>query len=81
MTSAHDVTRIRGEIRSFFNPEHDPIEEFTPDDPQNCGIYVEMLVGPMGSIGEEICGVTICTPRWLESQVSQTAKPSLGATI
>lgn len=34
-----------------------------PEDPWS--VYIEITVGPVGSVGEEVFGFTVCNPDWL----------------
>jgi hypothetical protein len=67
---------MRGAIRRFHSPDVD-LETFRPTRADDCGILVQVLVGPADGPGEESFDVVVCTPRWLERQVREDG-PLLG---
>jgi hypothetical protein len=44
---------------------------FLPEDPENVGILVQMMVGPSDGPGEESFDVVVCTTRWLDSRLEE----------
>src|SRR5262252_2826931 len=53
--------QMRAVLRRLHSPDADPLNEFAPDDPESFAIFVQALVGPEGSEGEESFGFTVCT--------------------
>jgi hypothetical protein len=47
------------------------LESFEPEDPENVGILIQMIVGPADGPGEESFDVVVCTTRWLERWVQE----------
>ncbi|MCU1480821.1 MAG: hypothetical protein JWQ19_1607 [Subtercola sp.] len=51
------------------------VDTYLPLDPAVFGIYFELSIGPEGGRGEEIFGVTVCSPGWLAEQVEWHGRP------
>ena len=62
---------MRAEIKAFWSPDIENLEAHRPEDPVNFGYFLQLLIGPADSRGEESFGLMVCTPRWLESEHSQ----------
>ena len=56
---------MRAAVRGFHSPDAD-LDSFVPQDPEDIGLLVQMVVGPAGKPGEESFDVVVCTPRWLD---------------
>jgi hypothetical protein len=54
---------MQAEIKSFHCPDIDDLENYRPKIFDNFSFYLEMTIGTKGEVGEEIFGVTICTPK------------------
>lgn len=59
---------MRAVVHRFHSPDAD-LDHFVPDDPEDVGLLVQMVVGPAGKPGEESFDVVVCTPRWLDRWV------------
>ena len=53
------------------------ILQYLPDDPENDGVWVRLMVGPDGSPGEESFDLLVCTPKWLQQKVESDG-PQIG---
>jgi Immunity protein 8 len=61
---------VRAVVRRFHSPDAD-LDRYLPDDPEDVGLLVQMMVGPAGKPGEESFDVVVCTPRWLDRRVRE----------
>jgi Immunity protein 8 len=61
---------VRAIVRRFHSPDAD-LDRYVPDDPQDVGLLVQMMVGPAGKPGEESFGVVACTPHWFDRRVRE----------
>ncbi len=59
---------MRAVVKSIHCADIPDLEGYYPDLPDNSGFYLELGIGPKDSKGEEIFGLTICTPQWLMNQ-------------
>jgi hypothetical protein len=57
-------------VRRFLSPDADPYT-FEPEDANDVGVLVQMIVGPATEPGEESFDVLVCTPRWIDEQVQK----------
>jgi hypothetical protein len=67
---------MKATVRSIHSPDVD-LESFLPEDPENVGVLIQMLVGPTEGPGEESFDVVVCTPGWLKSWI-QLHGPTIG---
>ncbi|WP_205857175.1 immunity 8 family protein [Phytoactinopolyspora endophytica] len=67
---------MRAAIRSFYSADVD-IDAYVPEDPENDGVWLRLLVGPADGPGEESFDVLVCTPLWLRKAVSREG-PRIG---
>lgn len=56
---------MRAEIRSIHSPDIPDLENYWPEDEANFCFYLELSISPLSEKGEEIFGITVCTPNWL----------------
>lgn len=61
---------MRAVVRRFHSPDAD-LESYVPDDPEDVGLLVQLMVGPAGQPGEESFDVVVCTPRGLARWVRE----------
>jgi hypothetical protein len=60
---------VRAEIKYLHSPDVEPdLETYRPDDPEDVGLLVQVIVGAAGEPGEESFDVMVCTPRWLDRE-------------
>lgn len=59
---------IRPEIRYFFSPDIDDLEDHRPADPESFSFLLQVMVGPQGAKGEESFDLVISTPAWLAAR-------------
>lgn len=67
---------MRAKLRDFFSSDVD-VDSYAPDDPRNAGVWVRLIVGPDGGLGEESFDVLVCTPLWLRDVVAARG-PQIG---
>jgi hypothetical protein len=61
---------MRAQIRHLLTLDIDP-NTFAPEDPERFMFMVQMLAGPSDGPGEESFQFIVCTPGWLQDQVSR----------
>lgn len=62
---------ITAELKGIYTIEMKDLNEYVPDDRDCFVVVVRAMVGPRGSEGEESFDITVCTPAWLEKEVSK----------
>lgn len=67
---------VKARVLRLDSPDAD-LRSFVPDDPENFGILVEIMVGPVDGPGEESFDVMVCTPRWLQARIGEVG-PVIG---
>ncbi len=53
------------ELKTLHSPDGD-WRTFCPDEIDCFGFFIQALIGPTGSSGEESFDFTVCTPKWLQ---------------
>lgn len=61
---------MRAEIKNLFSLEIDNLERFIPEDPDVFRVPIRLVAGPEGKEGEESFDFEVCSPRWLEREVT-----------
>jgi hypothetical protein len=56
---------MRAQVKRFFSPDIDDLNNFHPEDPESFGFLLQVMVGPENQPGEESFDVLVCTPKWL----------------
>ncbi len=56
---------MKAEIKDIHSPDIPDLQSYWPEDDSNFCFYLELSIGPVSENGEEIFGITICTPNWL----------------
>jgi hypothetical protein len=67
---------MKATVRSMFSPDAD-LATFSPADPGDVSVLVQVIVGPQGGPGEESLDVFVCTPRWVARRVHEVG-PVIG---
>jgi hypothetical protein len=67
---------MKATVRSMHSPDVD-LENFLPEDPEDVGALIQLLVGPADGPGEESFDVMVCTPNWLKSW-TRSHGPTMG---
>ena len=58
---------MRPNIIDIHSPDIKNLEEYWPENETNFCFYLELSIGVASQEGEEIFGITVCTPEWLMS--------------
>jgi Immunity protein 8 len=69
-SSHHYGPAVRAGVRRFHSPDAE-LDFYVPEDSEDVGLLVQMMVGPAGKPGEESFDVLVCTPRWLDRRVRE----------
>lgn len=56
---------MKANIRCFHSPDVQDLNTWSPPDPACFGFLLQVLIGPLGSEGEESFDFIVCTPAWL----------------
>lgn len=67
---------MRAAVRSVYSADVD-VDAYVPDDPENDGVWIRLIVGPADGPGEESFDVLVCTPLWLRETVAKEG-PQIG---
>lgn len=59
---------MRAVVRRLHSPDVD-LDSYSPEDPAEVGVLVQVIVGPRDGLGEESFDVIVCTPQWLSRTV------------
>ena len=59
---------VKPVIKYFYSSDVD-VDSYESPDPANDGVFLRMIIGDDQGRGEESFDVTVCTVRWLASQV------------
>jgi hypothetical protein len=63
---------MRARVKQFHSPDADPLAEWSPPDPWQFSVLVQVLAGPSDGDGMESFQVVVCTPTWLDSEMAET---------
>lgn len=67
---------MRATVRSMYGLDFD-VDAYAPEDPENDGVWVRLILGPADGPGEESFDVLVCTPLWLRDVVAKEG-PQVG---
>lgn len=65
------MIELKPVLKRLHSPDVLNIESYTPDDPTNFCLLLQIMFGPENSEGEESFDVVVCTPRWLTTEVEK----------
>jgi hypothetical protein len=58
-------------VKSFFSPDAAGFPNWTPPDPTNFGIQLEVEIGPIGLTGGDIFTFSVCSALWLHDRLAE----------
>lgn len=61
---------MNAELKRLHSPDIFNLESYHPEDPRKFVFLLQIMVGPEGVKGEESFDVEVCSPMWLEENVS-----------
>lgn len=61
---------VKAELKRLHSPDADDLAELVPEDPARFAVLVQAMIGPLGGAGEESFDIVVCSPRWVEEQLS-----------
>ncbi len=59
------------EIKYLISPDIDDLESFIPEKKGEFCFLLQMMIGEKGIEGEESFDITICSPKWLQNNLSE----------
>ena len=62
---------MRAKIRWFHSPDVYDLEKYAPDDPEDVGVFIQVMVGDEDSPGEESFDLEVVTPKHLIEHVKR----------
>ena len=57
-------------MKRLHSPDLFDLESSSPEDPEEFGILIQAMVGPVGAEGEESFDFTVCAPKWLSKNIN-----------
>ena len=67
---------MRAVVKGFHSPDVD-LETFAPDDVDDFGILLQIMVGTADAPGEDWFDIMVCTPRWIGQDI-ESKGPFIG---
>lgn len=61
---------MRAKVRAIYSADID-VDSYMPEDSEVEAVWIRVVVGPDGGIGEESFDVFVCTPLWLRDAVAE----------
>jgi len=55
-------------IRRFHSPDVFNLQSYVPENPEEFGFLLQLMIGHEGEEGTEAFDVVVCTPKWLLSK-------------
>lgn len=62
---------IYPELKSILCPDIPDLSKYSPEDSENFGFVLQLLIGPKNQEGAEAFQVTVCTPTWLSKSFNK----------
>lgn len=63
---------MRAILKQLHSPDIDNLEIYQPDDTDNFGFLIQVIVGQDDAESNESFDVMVCTPKWLRSNYQKT---------
>jgi len=57
--------KMKAEIKYLHSPDVDNLKEYQPQEKDNFGFLLQVMIGPKGEKGEESFDMMVVTPKWL----------------
>lgn len=63
---------MKAKLKEIYSLEVDvPLQEFFPEDPNDFGLSVRLMIGLENSTGAESFDILVCTPDWIKHQYEE----------
>lgn len=60
---------MKAKLKNIFSLDVDqPLDKFWPEDTQNFGLSMRLMIGAENSDGSESFDIVVCTPDWIKTQ-------------
>lgn len=63
---------MKAELKRLHSPDVKNLKSFRPENEDNFGILLQIMVGIKGKEGEESFDTLLCTPKWLAKQCDKS---------
>lgn len=63
---------MKAEIKRLHSPDIDNLSIYSPENSNNFGFLLQVLVGIKGIESEESFDMIVCTPKWLEANFNKS---------
>ena len=65
------MSKVRPKLKNIHSPDIPDMEVFRPENAENFCFLLQAMFGPEDAEGEESFDVVVCTPKWLEQNMSK----------
>jgi hypothetical protein len=64
------MSKVRPQLKRLHSPDISDLDSFRPDDQESFSFLLQAMFGPQSAEGEESYDLVVCTPKWLEQNIS-----------
>ena len=64
--------QMKPTIKAVISPDVQDLSGYSPNEPDNFGFLLQLLIGPENEEGAESFQVMVCTPKWLSTKHEKT---------